>query len=767
MPIPTRSKKPEGDGWQDLRVDHETAEQYFDGEQMNVGVLLGDKYGSCDVDLDCLEARRVAPTFLPPTGMIFGRKSAPASHYFFRSDPRVKIRKYNDPLKPTETRDTLVELRGTCADGHVGLQTVVPWSLHESGEWIQFESGYDRTPGNVDAPVLVRAVEKIAAAALLARYWPAPGHGRHYAMNALAGVLGRGSWPLEEAQEFCRALYGAITNPDPSQMQRSDGEVRSTYSRIANGGAATGIPTMGHFFDGKVTAAVLEWLGIKRAPRPDYVPKTAYVWFDPEPLGFELLPVEPFSPELLPSSLRPLVEDVAERMQTPPDFAAAAALVTLAGCVNRRALIRPKRLDDWEETSNLWGAIIGPPGFLKSPTLRAITRPLVKIEELWRMNYQDAQQEYDAESEKSKLRHQAWTEQYKRSWKSGEPPPLEPDDSITAPTQPRLIVMDATFEKLHEILSQNPAGVISVRDELTGWLGELDKPGRESERGFYLQAWNGAGGFTVDRIQRGSVHVPHVCVSLIGGIQPARLRAYLAEALAGGPADDGLIQRFQIMVWPDANPEWQDVDRKPNQNALVAMEQVLSSLVKIPADFPAVLHFASDAQELFSAWRHELETKIRGNTLAPALVAHLSKYRGLLPRLAGLYELADRAAAGADLEGDIVISLEHIQQAAATCDYLESHARRVYACLTSPEMSAAQELGRHLKEGDLRNPFTLRDVYRHCWTGLSTPEKARAALALLADCDWVREQNSPTDPRGGRPTETWRINPKLEKWHGE
>ena len=51
--------------------------------------------------------------------------------------------------------------------------------------------------------------------------------------------------------------------------------------------------------------------------------------------------------------------------------------------------------------------------------------------------------------------------------------------------------MDATTEKLHEILNENPAGVFVVRDELTGWLGELDKPGREGERAFYLQAWNG------------------------------------------------------------------------------------------------------------------------------------------------------------------------------------------------------------------------------------------------------------------------------------
>jgi putative DNA primase/helicase len=85
-------------------------------------------------------------------------------------------------------------------------------------------------------------------------------------------------------------------------------------------------------------------------------------WPDPSPLGDDLPPVDSFALELLPQSLRPLVEDISDRMQTPPDFAAIAGIVALAGCVNRRALIRPKVEDNWTVTPNLWGAIIGHPG---------------------------------------------------------------------------------------------------------------------------------------------------------------------------------------------------------------------------------------------------------------------------------------------------------------------------------------------------------------------------------------------------------------------
>ena len=106
-----------------------------------------------------------------------------------------------------------------------------------------------------------------------------------------------------------------------------------------------------------------------------------------------------------------------------------------------------------------------------------------------------------------------------------------------------------------------------MRDELTGWLSTLERQGREGERAFCLEAWNGDKSFTIDRMGRGSIHVPACCLSILGGIQPGRLRSYLADALEDGPANDGLIQRFQILVWPDVNRDFQQIDRPPDREA--------------------------------------------------------------------------------------------------------------------------------------------------------------------------------------------------------
>ncbi len=335
-------------------------------------------------------------------------------------------------------------------------------------------------------------------------------------------------------------------------------------------------------------------------------------WPAPAPLGEELRPVQDFAPELLPLSFRPLVEDVSERMQTPLDYAAAAAMVALAGCVNRRAVIRPKMEDaSWSVVPNLWGASVAPPGFMKSPILRAVTLPLAHIEELWRAEHAEESSDYDNAREEAELRYQAWREDFKRAIKKGETAPTQPDKSLRALTQKRLVLTDATFEKLHEILSENPAGVLVVRDELTGWLAELGRQGREGERAFFLQAWNGDARFTIDRIGRGSIHVPAVCVSLFGNIQPTRLRWYLSEALEGGPNDDGLFQRFQIFIWPDPPRNWRLVDRPPNAAALGKAEKVYSRLANLSADDPVPMRFGPDAQKLFYAWWADLFSRER------------------------------------------------------------------------------------------------------------------------------------------------------------
>jgi hypothetical protein len=76
VPVPYGKKGPVISHWQQLTITAENTFQHFNGHNLNVGGVMGPKSsGLTDVDLDCEEAVILAPFFLPPTKMIYGRKN--------------------------------------------------------------------------------------------------------------------------------------------------------------------------------------------------------------------------------------------------------------------------------------------------------------------------------------------------------------------------------------------------------------------------------------------------------------------------------------------------------------------------------------------------------------------------------------------------------------------------------------------------------------------------------------------------------------------
>jgi hypothetical protein len=131
-----------------------------------------------------------------------------------------------------------------------------------------------------------------------------------------------------------------------------------------------------------------------------------------------------------------------------------------------------------------------------------------------------------------------------------------------------------------------------------------------------------------------------------------------------------------------------------------------------------------------------------------------------MPALALLFELADWAAGKGS--GDTV-SLDHARQAAVWTDYLESHARRIYSCITTPQLRAAQELAGRIRRRTVGSDgiFTGREVYNKGWSGLDSPEAVRLAADVLVDAWWLRELSAGPGPSGGRPSTSYSINPKV------
>ena len=301
-----------------------------------------------------------------------------------------------------------------------------------------------------------------------------------------------------------------------------------------------------------------------------------------------------------------------------------------------------------------------------------------------------------------------------------------------------------------------------MRDELMGLLRGMEREGHQQDRAFYLEAWNGTGRFTFDRIGRGTTDIENVCLSVLGSIQPGPLNAYLKDTVGGGAGDDGLLQRFQLLVWPDPSPKWQNIDRWPDHDASKAADEVFERLAKIDPvkveaqqDEPGrrwFLRFSDEAQEAFDEWRADLERRLRSGKMHPAMEAHLAKYRSLVPSLALICHLADRGVGS--------VGLVPLTRALAWAAYLETHALRLYDGVLRTGLTAARAFGEKISTGVLQDGFTVRDVYRHEWSGLTEPTAVHAAAEVLEDLDWLRPE---VVMDGGRPKKTFRINPHLKQ----
>lgn len=319
-----------------------------------------------------------------------------------------------------------------------------------------------------------------------------------------------------------------------------------------------------------------------------------------------------FEPPPLPRGMLPkVIEDYAftqaTMMGADPGGVALAALVVCAAAIPDRVKLRVKINDrGWHESARLWGCLIGNPSTKKSPIINHAAEPLRKIEAKLHRRWREEMDVYEALNKEE--RQQA-----------------------DEPKRRRVLLMNSTIEAAQEVLKDNHDGVLSYQDELSGWFGQMDKYGTprggSADRGFWLTAYNG-GAYNIDRVQRGTAHIPNLSISVLGGIQPE-----VIVKLATGVQDDGLLIRFMPVL---LSPGAADKDEALRFDVAKYAEAVERLHQITPPEAP--LTFSADAQALRQrlANRHyDLQRGFEAFNLKMA--NHIGKYDGIFARMCVLF----------------------------------------------------------------------------------------------------------------------------------
>ena len=260
VPVPHRQKGPVLKDWPTLRLNEQTAPKYFANGPVNIGIILGSASGGlADIDLDCPEALAVAAAVLPPT-LRFGRPSTRAAHWIYGTSfaPNTKaVIAFDDPVKlrtdPKGAR--LLEVRTGAGDK--AAQTVFPGSIHESGEPITWEDDGSAAPATIAADELIACATRVAALALLVRYWPPKGN-RHDLSLAIGGMLARGGWDNDAIEEFVGVVVNCANDPRPGDRIRC---ALDATANVADTKPAYGFPKLKELLGEAVAGKLAEWLG--------------------------------------------------------------------------------------------------------------------------------------------------------------------------------------------------------------------------------------------------------------------------------------------------------------------------------------------------------------------------------------------------------------------------------------------------------------------------------------------------------------------------
>jgi hypothetical protein len=408
----------------------------------------------------------------------------------------------------------------------------------------------------------------------------------------------------------------------------------------------------------------------------------------------------------------PWVSDYAAMKSAPVGYAVGCVLVAAAAAIGAARMIEART--GWREFPALWILLVGAPSALKTPVLTPIVRLLGDIER------EEAKHDANGGNE---------------------------DD----PHAHRLVVNDVTVEAMATVLTANPRGLILVRDEIAGFIGNMAKYGGDGNAAFWLERFQG-GPFSTDRVGGGHKRGDRGLVSMLGGIQPERL-----EEMLLGRTDDGFVSRL-LMIFPEPVERLWDtpsVEMHVFKKALFRLRS-LSFDEQSDEQDPVVLRLDPDAIALFKPWWEENAEAARSSSGFRAGL--LGKGAGIVLRLALILELMEWALSSKPEPR--LVSGENMANALYLFEdyFVPSTCRAVAGGARDPQERAGSLL---LKEIRRRRAKTVnaKEIYRE-WglPSLTTATAVSSALETLRDLGWVSRLH---ENKVGRPRGTWQVNPRL------
>jgi hypothetical protein len=235
-----------------------------------------------------------------------------------------------------------------------------------------------------------------------------------------------------------------------------------------------------------------------------------------------------FPIDIFPKPMQNYIIECNSKLDSNIDYMGCSLLWLISICIGNSIEMEVKR--GWTENVSLWISLVGKAGIGKTPSINNILFPLLKINQREIKKYYkelEVWQQYNALDKKEKK----------------EVPYIE------KPIKTQFIANDITLEALVDLHQESDNAVGIFKDELAGWLKDMNKYRAGSDLEFWLSVWSGKA-VNLNRLTRVGSYVDKPFVPVLGGIQPNILSHFYTEE----NKDNGFMDRM-LLSFPDAKIE--------------------------------------------------------------------------------------------------------------------------------------------------------------------------------------------------------------------
>lgn len=232
-----------------------------------------------------------------------------------------------------------------------------------------------------------------------------------------------------------------------------------------------------------------------------------------------------FPIDIFPKPMQSYILECNSKLDSNIDYMGCSLLWLISVCIGNSIEMQVKR--GWTENVSIWLALVGKAGIGKTPSINNIIFPILKINQ--------------REIKKYYKELEVWEQYNSLSNKDKKEVPY-----VEKPIKTQFIANDITLEALVDLHQESDNAVGVFKDELAGWLKDMNKYRAGSDLEFWLSVWSGKA-VNLNRLTRKGSYVDKPFIPVLGGIQPNILNYFYTEE----NKDNGFMDRM-LLSYPDA-----------------------------------------------------------------------------------------------------------------------------------------------------------------------------------------------------------------------